>query len=53
MEKASECINELLSKIYEDYKKHCAKIGINPISKIANRVEGGNSVHKVNNNLFH
>ena len=31
MEKASECINELLSKIYEDYKKHCAKNGIKPI----------------------
>jgi hypothetical protein len=53
MIKASECVNELLNKIYEDYKKHCAKIGINPISKIANRVEGGNTVHKVNNNLFH
>ena len=55
MEKASECINELLSKIYEDYKKHCAKNGIKPISEISKRIDGGNSIHHkgINNNLFH
>ena len=55
MEKASECVNDLLNKIYEDYKKHCVKNGIKPISKIANRIVGGNSVHNkgINNNMFH
>ena len=55
MEKASECINELLSKIYEDYNKHCAKNGIKPISEISKRIDGGNSIHHkgINNNLFH
>ena len=55
MEKASECVNDLLNKIYEDYKKHCVKNGIKPISKIANRIVGGNSVHNKgnNNNMFH
>ena len=54
MEKASECVNDLLNKIYEDYKKHCAKFGINPVNRIAKLIEGGNTVHKGNNsNLFH
>ncbi len=55
MEKASECVNDLLNKIYEDYKKHCVKNGIKPISKIANRIVGGNTVHNkgINNNMFH
>ena len=55
MEKASECVNDLLNKIYEDYKKHCVKNGIKPISKIANRIVGGNSVHNkgINSNMFH
>ena len=55
MEKASECVNDLLNKIYEDYKKHCVKNGIKPISKIANRIVGGNTIHNkgINNNLFH
>ncbi len=54
LKKASECVNDLLNKIYEDYKKHCAKFGINPVNRIAKLIEGGNSVHKGNNsNLFH
>ena len=55
MEKASECVNDLLNKIYEDYKKHCVKNGIKPISKIANRIVGGNTIHNkgINNNMFH
>ena len=55
MEKASECVNDLLNKIYEDYKKHCVKNGIKPISEISKRIDGGNSIHHkgINNNLFH
>ena len=54
LKKASECVNDLLNKIYEDYKKHCAKFGINPVNRIAKLIEGGNTVHKGNNsNLFH
>ncbi len=53
MKKACECVNELLNNIYEDYKKHCLKIGINPVSKIAKLIDGGNTNHKGNINNFH
>ena len=42
MKKACECVNELLNNIYEDYKNYCSKIGINPVSKIAKLIDGGN-----------
>ena len=54
MKKACECVNELLNKIYEDYKKYCIKNGITPINKIAQKIDNGNSIHnKGNLNLFH
>ena len=54
MKKACECVNELLNKIYEDYKKYCIKNGITPINKIAQKIENGNSIHnKGNLNVFH
>ena len=46
MEKASECINELLSKIYEDYKKHCLKNGTTPLPQIGVKIDNGNSLRK-------
>ena len=39
MKKACELVNELFNKIYEEYKKHCNKLGINPISKLAVKIE--------------
>ena len=54
MKKACECVNELLNKIYEDYKKYCIKNGITPINKIAQKIDNGNSIHnKGNLNVFH
>ena len=53
MKKACECVNELLNNIYEDYKNYCSKIGINPVSKIAKLIDGGNINHKGNINNFY
>ena len=55
MKKACECVNDLLNKIYDDYKKFCNKNGIVPIPKIANKIDIGNSnVHnKGNLNVYH
>ena len=55
MKKACECVNELLNKIYDDYKKFCSKNGIIPIPKIANKIDIGNSIvhNKGNLNIFH
>ena len=55
MNKACDCVNELLNKIYEDYKKHCFKIGIQPLNKIAQKIDiGKNIIHnKGNLNLIH
>ena len=55
MNKACECVNELLIKIYDDYKKYCLKNGIQPLSKIAQKIDiGNNNIHnKGNLNLIH
>ncbi len=55
MNKACECVNELLSKIYDDYKKHCFKNGIQPLNKIAQKIDIGNNIvhNKGNFNMIH
>ena len=47
MKKACAKVDELLNKIYEEYKKFCIKNNITPVaSQLANRIECGNSIHK-------
>jgi len=55
MKKACECVNELLNKIYDDYKKFCNKNGIVPLPKIANKIDIGNNIvhNKGNLNVYH
>ena len=50
LKKACGLVSELIGKIYEDYKKHCHKSGVPPLPKIANKIDGGNTVHIKNNN---
>ena len=50
LKKACGLVSELIGKIYEDYKKHCHKTGVPPLPKIANKIDGGNTVHIKNNN---
>ena len=38
MEKACELVNDLLNKIYDDYKIYCLKMNVNPVSKIAKKI---------------
>ena len=50
MKKACSKVDELLNKIYEEYKKFCQKNNITPVApQLANRIDCGNSLHKVNN----
>jgi hypothetical protein len=37
---AIELVDNLINKIYEDYKKHCIKKGINFLPKLANKIIG-------------
>ena len=55
MKKACECVNDLLNKIYDDYKKFCNKNGIVPLPKIANKIDIGNNIvhNKGNLNVYH
>ncbi len=46
--KAIELVENLLNKIYEDYKKHCIKKGINFPPKLANKI-----IENYNNNVNH
>ena len=47
MKKACAKVDELLNKIYEEYKKFCIKNNITPVaSQLANRIDCGNSLHK-------
>jgi len=46
MKKACELVNDLLSKIYEDYKKHCLKNGTTPLPQIGVKIDNGNSLRK-------
>ena len=41
MKKACECVNDLFNKIYDDYKIYCLRMNINPVSKIAKKIDGG------------
>ena len=50
IKKACSKVDELLNKIYEEYKKFCQKNNITPVApQLANRIDCGNSLHKVNN----
>ena len=47
MKKACSLVDDLLNKIYDEYKKFCIKNNISPIApQIANRIDCGNSLHK-------
>ena len=47
MKKACGLVDDLLSKIYDEYKKFCIKNNITPIApQLANRIDCGNSLHK-------
>jgi hypothetical protein len=47
MKKACGLVDELLSKIYDEYKKYCIKNNIVPVApQLANRIDCGNSLHK-------
>ena len=47
MRKACRLVDDLLNKIYEEYKKFCYKNNIMPIaSQLAKRIDLGNSLHK-------
>ena len=47
MKKACAKVDDLLNKIYEDYKKYCIKNNITPVApQLANRIDCGNSLHK-------
>lgn len=48
MKKACAKVDDLLNKIYEEYKKYCAKNNITPVApQLANRIDCGNSLHKI------
>ena len=47
MKKACSLVDDLLNKIYDEYKKFCLKNNISPIApQLANRIDCGNSLHK-------
>ena len=47
MKKACGLVDDLLNKIYDEYKKYCIKNNISPIApQLANRIDCGNSLHK-------
>ena len=47
MKKACGLVDDLLNKIYDEYKKFCIKNNISPVaSQLANRIDCGNSLHK-------
>ena len=47
MKKACGLVDELLNKIYDEYKKYCIKNNIAPVApQLANRIDCGNSLHK-------
>jgi hypothetical protein len=47
MKKACGLVDDLLNKIYDEYKKYCIKNNITPVApKLANRIDCGNSLHK-------
>ena len=46
MKKACECVNDLFNRIYDDYKIYCLRMNINPISKIAKKIDGGKNSPK-------
>ena len=47
MKKACAKVDDLLNKIYEEYKKYCFKNNITPVApQLANRIDCGNSLHK-------
>ena len=47
MKKACGLVDDLLNKIYDEYKKYCIKNNILPVApKLANRIDCGNSLHK-------
>ena len=47
MKKACGLVDDLLNKIYDEYKKFCIKNNITPVApKLANRIDCGNSLHK-------
>ena len=53
--KAIELVDDLINKIYEDYKIHCIKKGINFLPKLANKIIGNytNNVNHKKVNKFH
>ena len=47
MKKACGLVDDLLNKIYNEYKKFCLKNNISPVApQLANRIDCGNSLHK-------
>ena len=47
MKKACGLVDDLLNKIYDEYKKYCIKNNIIPIAQqLAKRIDCGNSLHK-------
>ena len=46
MKKACECVNDLFNKIYDDYKIYYSRMNINPVSKIAKKIDGGKNCLK-------
>lgn len=44
LKKASNLVTELIDKIYDEYKKYCFKNGIPPVPKIANKIDGVNTM---------
>ena len=50
MKKACLKVDELLNKIYDEYKKFCLKNNITPVApQLAKRIDCGNSLHKSTN----
>ena len=48
MNKACKLVDNLLNKIYEEYKNYCIKNNIiSSVNKIANKIDCGNSLHKM------
>ena len=47
MKKACGLVDDLLNKIYDEYKKYCIKNNISPVApQLANRIDCRNSLHK-------
>ena len=48
MKKACGLVDDLLNKIFDEYKKFCVKNNITPVAtQLANRIDCGNSLHKI------